>query len=122
MKKIILILISLLLLSSCSSSVFKGDVKTGDDYICIVSDSFNGEKKYEMNVKSDVEATMELSVEEGALSIIVENSTSKPLEGNYTKEWNQYGKTTFTLEKGTYEISTKGKDFKGTCEIGWKAN
>ena len=122
MKKIILILISLLLLSSCSSSVFKGDVKTGDDYICINSDSFSGEKRYEIDVEQDGTATLDLFVEEGVLKIVVENNGVKSLEGKYTKEWNQYGKTTFILEKGTYEISTKGKDFKGTCEIGWKAN
>ena len=73
-------------------------------------------------MEQDGTATLDLFVEEGVLKIVVENNGVKSLEGKYTKEWNQYGKTTFILEKGTYEISTKGKDFKGTCEIGWKAN
>lgn len=122
MKRYGYLLLVLILIVSCSSNVFRGEERIGDGFISVESKDFDGEKSYRIEVDSDTYALMDLRVEEGVLSIIVENGGSKPLEGNYSEEWNQNKNTTFFLNKGEYSVTLKGKDFVGKCMISWDTN
>ena len=122
MKRYGYLLLVLILIVSCASNVFRGEERIGDGFISIESKGFAGEKSYRIEVDSDTYASMDLRVEEGVLSIIVENGGSKPLEGNYSEEWNQNKNTTFFLNKGEYSVTLKGKDFVGKCMISWDTN
>ena len=117
MKRYGYLLLVLILIVSCSSNVFRGEERIGDGFISVESKGFDGEKSYRIEVDSDTYASMDLRVEEGVLSIIVENGKSKPLEGNYSEEWNQNKNTTFFLNKGEYSVTLKGKAFVGKCMI-----
>lgn len=119
MKKYIFYILALILIVSCSSNVFRGEEQIGDDYISLSSKGFDGEKSYKIKVLSDTYAQMDLSVEEGVLSILIEGEADRPLEGNYSIEWNQYKETTFLLKEGEYSVILKGKDFVGKCRISW---
>ena len=86
MKRYGYLLLVLILIVSCSSNVFRGEERIGESFIFVESKGFDGEKSYRIEVDSDTYASMDLRVEEGVLSIIVENGKSKPLEGNYSEE------------------------------------
>ena len=122
MKRYGYLLLVLILIVSCSSNVFRGEERIGDGFISVESKGFDGEKSYRIEVDPDTYASMDLRVEEGVLSIIVENGKSKPLEGNYSEEWNQNKNTTFFLNKGEYSVTLKGKYFVGKCMISWDTN
>ena len=122
MKRYGLLILVLILIVSCSSNVFRGEERIGESFISVESKGFDGEKSYRIEVDSDTYASMDLRVEEGVLSIIVENGKSKPLEGNYSEEWNQNKNTTFFLNKGEYSVTLKGKAFVGKCMISWDTN
>ena len=122
MKRYGYLLLVLILIVSCSSNVFRGEERIGESFISVESKGFDGEKSYRIEVDSDTYASMDLRVEEGVLSIIVENGESKPLEGNYSEEWNQNKNTTFFLNKGEYSVTLKGKAFVGECMISWDTN
>ena len=122
MKRYGYLLLVLILIVSCSSNVFRGEERIGDGFISIESKGFDGEKSYRIEVDSDTYASMDLRVEEGVLSIIVENGGIKPLEGNYSEEWNQNKNTTFFLNKGEYSVTLKGEAFVGKCMISWDTN
>ena len=119
MKKYIFYILVLILIVSCSSNVFRGEEQIGDDYISLSSKGFDGEKRYRIKVVSDTSASLDLSVEEGVLSIVIVGEEDRPLEGNYSIEWNQFKDTTFLLKKGEYSVTLKGKDFVGKCRISW---
>ena len=119
MKKYIFYILVLILIVSCSSNVFRGKEQIGDDYISLSSKGFDGEKSYRIKVASDTSASLNLSVEEGVLSIVIDGEEDRPLEGNYSIEWNQFKDTTFLLKKGEYSVTLKGKDFVGKCRISW---
>ena len=119
MKKYIFYILVLILIVSCSSNVFRGEEQIGDDYISLSSKGFDGEKRYRIKVVSDTSASLDLSVEEGVLSIVIDGEEDRPLEGNYSIEWNQFKDTTFLLKKGEYSVTLKGKDFVGKCRISW---
>ena len=119
MKKYIFYILALILIVSCSSNVFRGEEQIGDDYISLSSKGFDGEKSYRIKVVSDTSASLDLSVEEGVLSIVIDGEEDRPLEGNYSIEWNQFKDTTFLLKKGEYSVTLKGKDFVGKCRISW---
>ena len=119
MKKYIFYILALILIVSCSSNVFRGEEQIGDDYISLSSKGFDGEKSYRIKVASDISASLNLIVEEGVLSIVIDGEEDRPLEGNYSIEWNQFKDTTFLLKKGEYSVTLKGKDFVGKCRISW---
>ena len=119
MKKYIFYILALILIVSCSSNVFRGEEQIGDDYISLSSKGFDGEKRYRIKVVSDTSASLDLSVEEGVLSIVIDGEEDRPLEGNYSIEWNQFKDTTFLLKEGEYSVTLKGKDFVGKCRISW---
>ena len=119
MKKYIFYILVLILIVSCSSNVFRGEEQIGDDYISLSSKGFDGEKSYRIKVVSDTSASLDLSVEEGVLSIVIDGEEDRPLEGNYSIEWNQFKDTTFLLKEGEYSVTLKGKDFIGKCRISW---
>lgn len=119
MKKYIFYILVLILIVSCSSNVFRGEEQIGDDYISLSSKGFDGEKSYRIKVVSDTSASLDLSVEEGVLSIVIDGEEDRPLEGNYSIEWNQFKDTTFLLKEGEYSVTLKGKDFVGKCRISW---
>ena len=119
MKKYIFYILALILIVSCSSNVFRGEEQIGDDYISLSSKGFDGEKSYKIKVASDTSASLNLSVEEGVLSIVIDGEEDRPLEGNYSIEWNQFKDTTFLLKEGEYSVTLKGKDFVGKCRISW---
>ena len=118
-KKYIFYILVLILIVSCSSNVFRGEEQIGDDYISLSSKGFDGEKSYRIKVVSDTSASLNLSVEEGVLSIVIDGEEDRPLEGNYSIEWNQFKDTTFLLKEGEYSVTLKGKDFVGKCRISW---
>lgn len=118
-KKYIFYILVLILIVSCSSNVFRGEEQIGDDYISLSSKGFDGEKSYRIKVVSDTSASLDLSVEEGVLSIVIDGEEDRPLEGNYSIEWNQFKDTTFLLKEGEYSVTLKGKDFVGKCRISW---
>ena len=119
MKRFVVYMLALILVVSCSSNVFRGEEQIGDDYISLSSKGFDGEKSYKIKVVSDTSASLDLSVEEGVLSIVIDGEEDRPLEGNYSIEWNQFKDTTFLLKKGEYSVTLKGKDFVGKCRISW---
>ena len=119
MKKYIFYILVLILIVSCSSNVFRGEEEIGDDHISLSSKGFDGEKSYRIKVVSDTSASLDLSVEEGVLSIVIDGEEDRPLEGNYSIEWNQFKDTTFLLKEGEYSVTLKGKDFVGKCRISW---
>ena len=119
MKRFVVCLLALVFIVSCSSNVFRGEEQIGDDYISLSSKGFDGEKSYKIKVVSDTSALMELCVEEGVLYIVVEGEEYRPLEGNYSIDWNQYKETTFHIKRGEYSVTLKGKDFVGDCKISW---
>ena len=119
MKRFVVYMLALILVVSCSSNVFRGEEQIGDDYISLSSKGFDGEKSYKIKVVSDTSALMELCVEEGVLNIVVEGEEYRPLEGNYSIDWNQYKETTFHIKRGEYSVTLKGKDFVGDCKISW---
>ena len=122
MKKICLITFILLLLLSCSSSVFKGNEEVGADFVIIDAESFTGEKRYEINVGDSVDAKLDLSIVEGVISVKVSKGESTEHSGNYDKDWNRYGVTTFHLNEGRYSITLEGKNFSGKVKISWSSN
>ena len=122
MRKILYLALILILFSSCSSSVFKGNENIGEEYLIFEAQAFNGEKEYRISVKEETNASMDLKVERGSIKIVVEKDGDKPLEGNYDDSWNSYGVTSFSLEAGEYILTLKGKDFKGHCNLDWKTN
>ena len=122
MRKILYLALVLILFSSCSSSVFKGNENIGDEHLIFEAQAFNGEKEYRISVKEETNASMDLKVERGSIKIVVEKDGDKPLEGNYDDSWNSYGVTSFSLDAGEYILTLKGKDFKGHCNLDWKTN
>ena len=77
MKRYGYLLLVLILIVSCSSNVFRGEERIGEGFISVESKGFDGEKSYRIEVDSDTYASMDLRVEEGVLSIIVENGKIK---------------------------------------------
>ena len=112
MKRLLVPILLFLLLISCSSEDLKGRIVEGETSISIDAEYFQGERTYTLDFDEDREVKLDLETLSGKIYIKVQDSGGKVvLEGSYSSDWNQYGRTSFFIEKGKVTFTLKGEAY-----------
>ena len=120
MKRLLIPILLFLLLISCSSEDLKGRIVEGETSISIDAEYFQGERTYTLDFDEDREVKLDLETLSGKIYIKVQDSGGKVvLEGSYSSDWNQYGRTSFFIEKGKVTFTLKGEAYSGKARLDW---
>ena len=120
MKRLLIPILLFLLLISCSSEDLKGRIVEGETSISVDAEYFQGERTYTLDFDEDREVKLDLETLSGKIYIKVQDSGGKVvLEGSYSSDWNQYGKTSFFIEKGKVTFTLKGEAYSGKARLDW---
>ena len=120
MKRLLVPILLFLLLISCSSEDLKGRIVEGETSISIDAEYFQGERTYTLDFDEDREVKLDLETLSGKIYIKVQDSGGKVvLEGSYSSDWNQYGRTSFFIEKGKVTFTLKGEAYSGKARLDW---
>ena len=120
MKRLLIPNLLFLLLISCSSEDLKGRIVEGETSISVDAEYFQGERTYTLDFDEDREVKLDLETLSGKIYIKVQDSGGKVvLEGSYGSDWNQYGRTSFFIEKGKVTFTLKGEAYSGKARLDW---
>ena len=120
MKRLLVPILLFLLLISCSSEDLKGRIVAGETSISVDAEYFQGERTYTLDFDEDREVKLDLETLSGKIYIKVQDSGGKVvLEGSYSSDWNQYGRTSFFIEKGKVTLTLKGEAYSGKARLDW---
>ena len=120
MKRLLIPILLFLLLISCSSEDLKGRIVEGETSISVDAEYFQGERTYTLDFDEDREVKLDLETLSGKIYIKVQDSGGKVvLEGSYSNDWNQYGRTSFFIEKGKVTFTLKGEAYSGKARLDW---
>ena len=120
MKRLLIPILLFLLLISCSSEDLKGRIVEGETSISVDAEYFQGERTYTLDFDEGREVKLDLETLSGKIYIKVQDSGGKVvLEGSYSSDWNQYGKTSFFIEKGKVTFTLKGEAYSGKARLDW---
>lgn len=120
MKRLLIPILLFLLLISCSSEDLKGRIVEGETSISVDAEYFQGERTYTLDFDEDREVKLDLETLSGKIYIKVQDSGGKVvLEGSYSSDWNQYGRTSFFIEKGKVTFTLKGEAYSGKARLDW---
>lgn len=120
MKRLLIPILLFLLLISCSSEDLKGRIVEGETSISVDAEYFQGERTYTLDFDEDREVKLDLETLSGKIYIKVQDSGGKVvLEGSYSSDWNQYGRTSFFIEKGKVILTLKGEAYSGKARLNW---
>ena len=120
MKRLLIPILLFLLLISCSSEDLKGRIVEGETSISVDAEYFQGERTYTLDFDEDREVKLDLETLSGKIYIKVQDSGGKVvLEGSYSSDWNQYGRTSFFIEKGKVIFTLKGEAYSGKARLDW---
>ena len=120
MKRLLIPILLFLLLISCSSEDLKGRIVEGETSISVDAEYFQGERTYTLDFDEDREVKLDLETLSGKIYIKVQDSGGKVvLEGSYSSDWNQYGRTSFFIEKGKVTFTLKGEAYSGKARLNW---
>ena len=120
MKRLLVPILLFLLLISCSSEDLKGRIVEGETSISVDAEYFQGERTYTLDFDEDREVKVDLETLSGKIYIKVQDSGGKVvLEGSYSSDWNQYGRTSFFIEKGKVTFTLKGEAYTGKARLDW---
>ena len=120
MKRLLIPILLFLLLISCSSEDLKGRIVEGETSISVDAEYFQGERTYTLDFDEDREVKLDLETLSGKIYIKVQDSGGKVvLEGSYSSDWNQYGRTSFFIEKGKVNLTLKGEAYSGKARLDW---
>ena len=120
MKRLLIPILLFLLLISCSSEDLKGRIVEGETSISVDAEYFQGERTYTLDFDEDWEVKLDLETLSGKIYIKVQDSGGKVvLEGSYSSDWNQYGRTSFFIEKGKVTFTLKGEAYSGKARLDW---
>ena len=119
-KRLLIPILLFLLLISCSSEDLKGRIVEGETSISVDAEYFQGERTYTLDFDEDREVKLDLETLSGKIYIKVQDSGGKVvLEGSYSSDWNQYGRTSFFIEKGKVTFTLKGEAYSGKARLNW---
>ena len=120
MKRLLVPILLFLLLISCSSEDLKGRIVEGETSISVDAEYFQGERTYTLDFDEDREVKLDLETLSGKIYIKVQDSGGKVvLEGSYSSDWNQYGRTSFFIEKGKVTLTLKAAAYSGKARLDW---
>ena len=120
MKRLLVPILLFLLLISCSSEDLKGRIVEGETSISVDAEYFQGERTYTLDFDEGREVKLDLETLSGKIYIKVQDSGGKVvLEGSYSSDWNQYGRTSFFIEKGKVTFTLKGEAYSGKARLDW---
>ena len=120
MKRLLIPILLFLLLISCSSEDLKGRIVEGETSISVDAEYFQGERTYTLDFDEDREVKLDMETLSGKIYIKVQDSGGKVvLEGSYSSDWNQYGRTSFFIEKGKVILTLKGEAYSGKARLNW---
>ena len=120
MKRLLIPILLFLLLISCSSEDLKGRIVKEETSISVDAEYFQGERTYTLDFDEDREVKLDLETLSGKIYIKVQDSGGKVvLEGSYSSDWNQYGRTSFFIEKGKVTFTLKGEAYSGKARLDW---
>ena len=120
MKRLLVPILLFLLLISCSSEDLKGRIVEEETSISVDAEYFQGERTYTLDFDEDREVKLDLETLSGKIYIKVQDSGGKVvLEGSYSSDWNQYGRTSFFIEKGKVTFTLKGEAYSGKARLDW---
>ena len=120
MKKLILPILLIALLTSCTSPLGRMNFVSGDDSVLLSGESFSGKK--EVTISLDKESSVSMTLATGSGELVVKATApdgSTPLEGKYSKDWNKYGTVVFSLPQGDTLLTLEGKKFTGSASFSW---
>ncbi|MGN1164309.1 MAG: hypothetical protein ACI4S4_05820 [Candidatus Ornithospirochaeta sp.] len=120
MRKLLVSVVILILLASCSSSFSRSEVVAGENSITLKAEKFSETKECSIDLEKESAVRMTLGTKDGRLKVkVVSSDGSVPLEGTYDKEWNKYGSVAFTVPEGKTTLSFEGKDYTGDAAFSW---
>ena len=120
MKRLLVPILLFLLIISCSSEDLKGRIVEGETSISVDAEYFQGERTYTLDFDEGREVKLDLETLSGKIYIKVQDSGGKVvLEGSYSSDWNQYGRTSFFIEKGKVTLTLKGEAYTGKARLDW---